>query len=80
MLVSRSTLTQPQKRRLIQMIEDDVFAESAMLKLLAAGNEHLADAPFSLNSSYRTGEFGFILEFQARVRHLDSRPNPLGQA
>ena len=73
---SEGTLTQPEKRRLIQMIEDDVFAKSAMLKLLAAGDEHIANRPFSLNSSYSTGEFGFILEFQARVRHLDSRPNP----
>ena len=72
---SEGTLTQPQKMRLIQMIEDDVFAKSAMLKLLAAGDEHIANRAFSLNSSYGTGEFGFILEFQARVRHLDSRPN-----
>ena len=73
---SEGTLTQPQKRRLIQMIEDDVFAKSAMLKLLAAGDEHVANRACSLNSSYSTGELGFVLEFQARVRHLDSRPNP----
>ena len=73
---SEGTLTQPEKRRLIQLIEGDVFAKSAMLKLLAAGDEHIAGKAFSLNSSYSTGEYGFIREFQARVCHLDSRPNP----
>ena len=72
---SEGTLTQHEKNRLIQMIQDNVFSKSGMLKLLEAGDEHITNRTLTLNSNYKTGEYGFLLEFRARVRNLDSRPN-----
>jgi hypothetical protein len=70
-------LSQAQKMRLVTVIENDWFSKVALLKLLAAVEEHVASPEFFLHSNYSTGEFGFVIEFQARVGQLDSRHSPV---